>query len=88
MHTVTPHSLGVSSNGGELSRLISAAVVSSEFCTLLLTNPASALTAGYNGESFRLTTEDQELVVSIQATSLPDFALQLTNSRNGRSSGR
>jgi hypothetical protein len=87
MRALAPHSPGVSQNGGELSRLISAAVVSSEFCDLLLTDPASALAAGYDGQSFCLEAEDQELVLSIRATSLTDFALQLTNGRNGRGNG-
>ena len=75
---------GFSVNGTELSRLISAAVVSKEFCSLLLTNAESALISGYNGESFRLATEDHELVLKVQATSLSDFALQLANGRNGK----
>jgi hypothetical protein len=81
---IIPHASGFSSNGGELSRLISAAVISKEFCSLLLTNAASALESGYNGESFRLATEDQELVLTIRAASLSDFALQLTSGRNGK----
>jgi hypothetical protein len=83
MQIIAPHSPGVSSNGEEISRLISAAVVSQEFCNLLLVNPALAMAKGYRGESFRLAAEDQELVLSIRATSLSDFALQLTQSRNG-----
>jgi hypothetical protein len=70
-------------NGTELSRLLTAALVNKQFCELLLANPASALVEGLRGESFSLETEDQELVVSIQATSLEDFALQLTKHRNG-----
>jgi len=74
------HAAGsVSPNGRELSRLVSAAVVSREFCDLLLGDPATALRIGYNGSgSFQLTPEDQELVLSIRATSLADFAAQLT----------
>lgn len=67
---------------GELSRLITAAVVNQKFCNLLLASPAIALAAGYNGESFRLTPGEQELVVSIRASSLTDFAIQVTG--NGR----
>jgi hypothetical protein len=40
---------------GEMSRLVTAAVVNKKFCDLLLTSPAAALAAGYNGESFYLT---------------------------------
>jgi hypothetical protein len=70
-------------NNAELSRLITAAVVNREFCHLLLANPALALATGYSGESFRLAVEEQELVLSIRATSLADFAMQLARDRNG-----
>ena len=70
-------------DGKELSRLITAAVVNRQFCNLLLTNPAMALATGYNGEDFHLATEEQELIASIRATSLADFAKQLTKNGNG-----
>ena len=63
----------------DICRLISAAVVSQEFCELLLTNPNLALNIGYNGETFDLPPEERMLVLSIQAESLQDFAKQLTN---------
>jgi hypothetical protein len=69
----------------ELSRLISAAVVNQKFCSLLLADPALALNTGYGGEAFRLPTEEQELILSIRATSLADFALQLAKNGNGHS---
>jgi hypothetical protein len=71
----------------ELSRLINAAIVSKEFCHLLLTNPAQAMVTGYNGESFQLATSDQKLVLSIRANSLAEFALQLTQNRNLNGNG-
>jgi hypothetical protein len=77
----------ISLNGKELSRLISAAVVNREFCNLLLADPAVALATGYNGEAFHLATEEQELITSIRATSLADFAQQLTIAPNGYSYG-
>ncbi len=55
-----------------------AALISREFCDLLLTNPAAALASGCNGESFSLSPGEQELVLSIRASSLADFAQQLT----------
>jgi hypothetical protein len=67
-----------------MSRLITAAVVNQEFCNLLLTDPGMAVATGYNGEAFHLATEEQELVLSIRATSLADFAKQLTKNGNGR----
>ncbi|HXF60440.1 MAG TPA: hypothetical protein VNK95_02415 [Caldilineaceae bacterium] len=60
-----------------LSRLISAAVVSPRFCQLLLSDPAAALAAGYNGESFLLTPAEYEVVTSLRVNSIRDFAVQL-----------
>jgi hypothetical protein len=65
------------SSKNELSRLLTAAVVNRGFCKLLLTNPASALERGYNGESFRLGREERDLILSIRAKSLAEFAMQL-----------
>jgi hypothetical protein len=70
--------------GREISRLLTAAIVNQSFCHLLLTNPASALAKGYNGEAFRLEREERDRVLSIQARSLADFALQLTSSPNSK----
>jgi hypothetical protein len=73
--------------GKELSRLITAAVVNQEFCNLLLANPAVAVATGYNGEPFDLAMEEQELIISIRATSLADFAKQLTRNGHGNHNG-
>jgi hypothetical protein len=69
------------SYGRELARLLTAAVVNRRFCQLLLTNPETALSTGYNGESFRLASEEKDLVLSIQAQSLAEFARQLSRPR-------
>lgn len=66
-------------NGRDLSRLFTAAVVNKTFRTKLLADPKSALLAGYNGEPFSLKTEDHDLILSIRATSLSEFAAQLSN---------
>ncbi len=60
-----------------LGRLIAAAAISSSFCRLLLKDPARAIRQGYNGERFRLSQQAEELVLSIQAESLPEFARAL-----------
>jgi len=72
-----------SRNGKELSRLVSAAVINRAFCDTLLADPATAMAAGFNGERFDLTSEEKDLVLSIQATCLTDFARQLSQQRNG-----
>ncbi len=78
---VTTQSVKSSSNGYELSRLLTAAVVNPRFCKLLLSDPAKALTNGYNGETFRFAKEERERILSIKAQSLPDFAGQLIEKR-------
>lgn len=75
----------------EVSKLLTAAVVSKAFCHLLLTDPAQALEDGYNGMRFALTTQEKELLLSIQATSLSELASQISScngSRNGHGVGQ
>ena len=61
-----------------LSKLFEAAVVNRQFCQLLLSQPETALRQGYLGNSFDLTLEEQALIISIQANSLPDLAQKAT----------
>jgi hypothetical protein len=82
--TVYQRTTKPNSNGKELSRLITAAVVNQEFCNMLLSNPDKALASGYNGESFFLGAQDQDLVLSIKAKSLAEFAMHLANHQNGK----
>lgn len=62
----------------EYSRIITAAVINLQFRKLLLSNPEKAIDSGYAGEVFRLAYEEKSRVASIKATSLADFAMQLT----------
>jgi len=62
----------------EYGRIMSAAVVSSQFRQLLISNPSVALSAGFAGEKFSLNNEDRSRLTAIRATSLADFASQLT----------
>lgn len=61
----------------EVSRLLTAAVISTQFRQMLLANPGKAISSGYGGESFNLPREQQKRVSSIRANSLSDFASQL-----------
>lgn len=79
MNVSTSYYTGTPVTGGELSRLLTAAVVNQRFCKLLLNNPERALACGYNGEAFRLASEEKKRVLSIRARSLAEFATQLTN---------
>src|SRR5690606_22191152 len=60
-----------------INRLLSAAVVSPRFRQLLLTDPAAALAAGYNGEKFQLTQAEYAAVTSLRVSTVRDFATQL-----------
>jgi hypothetical protein len=64
-----------------ISRLLTAAVINQSFRHLLLTNPEKAINNGYNGESFRLERDEKELILSIQATSLTDFAVKISGEK-------
>lgn len=62
----------------EYSRILTAAVINNQFRTLLLTNPGKAIDTGYAGETFYLAREEKKKVAAIRATSLADFANQLS----------
>jgi hypothetical protein len=61
----------------DLNRMLTAAVVSRRFCSLLLTDPQAALRNGYNGESFQLHESERDAILAIHAGDLRDFAAQL-----------
>lgn len=65
-------------NTAGLSNLFEAAVVNRQFCALLLHRPEKALKQGYQGNKFDLTAEEQDLIISIRASSLADLAQQVT----------
>jgi len=60
-----------------VNRLLAAAVVSRQFCHILLNNPARAIQDGFAGEQFNLSADEYELIVGIRSSSLPDFAAQI-----------
>ncbi len=60
-----------------LSGLFAAAVVSQSFREMLLSDPEKALQQGYLGKGFGLSHADAELIVSLNAKSLPDLAKQV-----------
>ena len=62
----------------ECSRLIHAAIVNKRFREMLLANPIKSIETGYSGEYFRFSREEKERIKHIQARSLEEFALQLT----------
>jgi hypothetical protein len=60
-----------------LNQLLCAATVNSRFRDVLLRDPARALSTGYYGQSFALTSEEEALVLGIRAHRLEDFAAQV-----------
>ncbi len=62
----------------EYSRILTAAVINNQFRKLLLANPGKAIESGYGGEMFSLAREEKRRVAAIRATSLADFATQLS----------
>jgi hypothetical protein len=64
-------------NNTGINELFAAAVINHDFCRLLLDQPEIALQQGYLGESFNLTPEEQALIISIRAKSLPELARQV-----------
>ena len=62
----------------EFSRLLTAAVINGSFRQALLNNPGAAITSGFGGEAFNLSADVMKRLSSIRATSLAEFASQLT----------
>jgi hypothetical protein len=70
-------------SSGSINRLLCAAVVNQNFRDLLLKDPQQALAQGYGGETFPLNAEELDLVFSIQADTLRDFALGMVSFLEG-----
>jgi hypothetical protein len=75
--TQVPLTLDPTRTHAGISSVFAAAVVSKNFCNMLLSNPDQALKQGYMGQTFGLSPEDSALIVSIRAQSLPDLARQV-----------
>ena len=71
----------------DIERLIAAAIVNRDFRTLLLKDPALAIANGFNGETFDLPPREKALILSINASSLVEFARQLQTSQPSANSG-
>ncbi len=65
-----------------VSRIFAAAIVNRQFCQMLLQDPHTAVQRGYLGETFSLSKEELDVIVSIRAESLPDFARQVNRALN------
>ncbi len=70
--------LQAKATSSEYSRILSAAVINSKFRDMLLSDPIKAVSCGYSGEQFELNHEDKNRLATIRATSLAEFAAQLS----------
>ena len=61
----------------EVSRLLTAAVISQSFRSMLLNDPVKAIDSGYHGERFQMDSAEKRQITSIQASTLAEFATQL-----------
>ena len=61
----------------EYSRILTAAVINQQFRNLLLDDPNQAVSRGFNGESFNLSSKEKDELSSLKGLSLADFASQL-----------
>ena len=60
-----------------INRLLAAAAISPRFRSALLVDPGRALKAGFGGEQFPLSQPVRETLISIQASTMPDFVCKL-----------
>lgn len=62
----------------EISYMLSAAAVSRKFAEMLLVDRARALDVGYQGRSFQFCAADRDMILSIRAATVQEFAVALT----------
>ena len=67
-----------------VNRLLAAALISSQFCNLLLKDPARALRQGFAGEQFSLSSDEQDFILSVRASSLQEFVAHVCDHLSGR----
>lgn len=63
----------------EFSRLLTAAVINGSFRQALLNNPVEAISSGFGGEAFNLSSDVVQRLSTIRANSLAEFASQLSS---------
>ena len=63
----------------EFSRLLTAAVINGSFRQALLSNPVEAISSGFGGEAFNLSSDVVQRLSTIRADSLAEFASQLSS---------
>ncbi len=61
----------------DLNQILCAALINENFREKLLGDPLATIATGYEGFSFSLSLEEQQMINSIQANNLEDFAAQV-----------
>ncbi len=69
--------LDPSNDTDSIARLLVAAAINPRFCTTLLADPQQAVQVGFGGEGFPLSQTTLDKLVSIRASTLPEFVCQL-----------
>lgn len=70
-------SVDVSAELSTLRRLLVAAAISSQFCDALLGDPGATVRGGFGGERFLLSESTMKTLISVRATTLPEFIHRL-----------
>jgi hypothetical protein len=61
----------------EMNKVLTAAVINTQFRSQLLKNPGRAINRGFAGERFQLESEEQQKLASIRANNLAEFAWKM-----------
>jgi hypothetical protein len=77
-------SIDVSAELSTLRRLFVAAAISSQFCEALLGDPGATVRRGFGGERFLLSESTMNTLVSVRATTLPEFIHSLDEKLSNR----
>ncbi|MGZ9226930.1 MAG: hypothetical protein ACXW4M_15380 [Anaerolineales bacterium] len=70
-------SMDLSNELSTLRRLFVAAAISSQFCDALLGDPGATVRRGFGGEHFLLSESTMKTLISVRATTLPEFIHRL-----------
>ena len=61
----------------EYSKFLSTAVINQQFRELLISDSGRAVSTGFFGEPFKLTTKEKLDILSLKSLTLSDFATRL-----------
>ncbi len=67
----------IPSVSSEMNKVLTAAVINTQFRSQLLKNPGRAINKGFAGERFHLESEEQHKLAAIKAHNLAEFAWRM-----------